>query len=51
MNHDHIPSLPRSSQPLWPYPLKGKQEKKKTHSVCVAHILSGAWSNSQRPVP
>ena len=29
MNHDHIPSPPRSSQPLWPYPLKGKQEKKK----------------------
>lgn len=23
-----FPSPPRSPQPLWPYPLKGKQEKK-----------------------
>lgn len=47
MNHDHIPSPPRSSQPLWPYPLKGKQEKKKNpFSLCCPYTQ---WSMVKLP--
>jgi hypothetical protein len=41
-----LPSLPRSTShpPLWPPP-NSLQEEGETKSICVAHILTRAWSN------
>lgn len=46
-----FPSPPMSvPPPLWPHFPPNKTQKK-TGSICVAHMLTGSWSNSQGPTP
>lgn len=46
-----FPSPPMSvPAPLWPHFPPNKTQKK-TGSICVAHMRTGSWSNSQGPPP